>query len=238
MRFRAIEIVTLLALLSSAAAATDGGSTRFREFPDYRCRLALPGPQFQWRDHSQVPNAQAMLGDEAGTILILQIHQAPSGFVLDDTFIRGFDEGFVRPGQVTKIDGAMTTFLDLPCYEVHARMEEPRLIMTSRCFAANGFIYSLQMLSNEIPTPGRPLAQVFSAFQFVGTPVPPQPRSAEDRQAYNTGHLIGRLTFYLIVAVVVISIVKRVLRQKPPAAPGAPTACDTQDQSGTSGQAR
>jgi hypothetical protein len=221
-RIPAVRIATLIVTLWVTSSGTAGESGIPREFPDYRCRLALPGPQYKWLDHSRVAGALAMLGDDSGTALIFMVNAAPRDFALDARFIRGFDEGLEHPGQVVKMDGEIKSFSGVPCYQVHARMEGRGLFLTGKCFAANDYFYSLQLISPDIPSQDNHLENIFSAFQFIGTPVVPQPRSAADRQACNSGYLIGQLTFYLILAVVVIWIIKRVVRRKPPStnAPG------------------
>ena len=233
MGYLQIQIVTLLTVLSASPAAPAPESGQVKEFPNYRCRLVLPGPQFQWLDHGRIRDAQAALGDPAGTILTFLIYDAPSDFAFDETFIRGLEQGFQQTGQVTRIDGGMTTFQDLPCYQMHARIEGRGLFMTHKCFAVNGFLYGLQLLSPELPTRDSPLEKVFSAFQFIGTPLVPPPRSLAKRRAFDDARLIAKLAGGLLLLLAAILTALRVRRKKAPLAP-PPTIPDSGDSGVTS----
>ncbi len=216
MGFLGIQIVTLLTTLSVGLPAGADANAPSREFSDYRCKLVLPGPQFHWLDPGQIRNAQAALSDDAGTVLTFLVSAAPRDFAFDSAFICGFDGGFQQPEQIRRIDAGMTTFHGLPCYQVHARLKEGGLFVTQKCFAANGCLYTLQLLSRELPARDSPLEKVFSAFQFVGLPTVPQSLVTSEPPTYHAGLVFGALFGFIVAGLAVVLIVWQVTQRRPP----------------------
>ncbi len=120
---------------------------------------------------------------------------------------------------ISKLDGEIATFKDIPCYAIHGRLETEGLFLTNKCFAANGYLYIVQLISAELPAPGENnLEAVFSAFEFVGTPHVPKPRSPGEQRAYEAGRLMGQIIGYCIIGAVLFTIVKRLTCRKKTAA--------------------
>lgn len=215
MRFKYAKlIITLLVVHSCTAMAND--AERIKEFQDRRCRLALPSSEFKWLDNSQIPNTLAAFGDNSGIVFIVLTFKTPDGFVLTKGFTKGFDEGSCQSGMFSKISGEIIKFRNLPCYQVHLRSVKDGSVMTVRAFAANGYLYQLQLIGSILPIENRnKLENIFSAFEFVGMPnLPtPKPPSAEQK-AYNFGMQMGRISVYCLIAAVILFVARRLVRKR------------------------
>jgi hypothetical protein len=206
--------LTGVALIIGASRTAVAQTETTREFAQYQCKLALPGAEFKWLDETRIPNVTAMLGDASGTVLLLLVNPVPPGVVVSK---KGFDDGFFKPGAVTKLEGKDITFRGVPCYQAHARIEANGAIATIRAFTANGFFYQLQLIGSNLPVSQREkLGTVFDAFQFVGDPVlpTPQPASAIERSLKFSGYM-GRVVSLCLIAIVILLVVRAVRRKKP-----------------------
>jgi len=207
-------MVAAFMVYALTAAASD--TERIREFENFRCRLILPDPNTEWIDHTQIPGAKAALGDDSGRVLVFMVNEAADSFVLNDSFIEGFDESFNKPGVISKISGQITAFRNVPCYQFNARIEQDGSIVTGKIFAANGYLYQLQLIGGELPINERnDMDNIFHAFEFFGKPNPheSQPTSPE-QQAYNFSRKMGRIIGYCIIVIIVVLVGKMLIRKK------------------------
>ena len=218
MRRTAVKLLCLVVLFQHGALAASGAA-RTREFKEYRCRLTLPGPRFQWLDHTKIPDCVAVFGDASGTLgLTMAVQKNPEGAVVNESFVKAFDKGAIQPGVTSKISGRIGRFRGVPCYQLHARYEEDGSIGTMRVFPANGYIYVLVLTGSNLPISERnKLGSIFSAFEFVGEPVLPVPKPSlsEDEVGRSTAkYKLTGLILVTTVTVIFLSIWDRIRRRK------------------------
>ncbi len=213
---RPAMVYVAAAFMIHSLAAPASNAQEVKEFAEHRCKLTLPGPGFQWLDHSNIPHAMAALGDDSGTMLIMLANKNPEGLVVSKDFCRGFDDSFDQPGVISKISGAITTFRGVPCYQLHARLEQNGTIGTIRAFAANGYVYQLQLLGNSAPIEQRnTLDRLFAAFEFVGEPILPAPAPPRPEEtAYKFSENMGKIAGYCIVGIILLTIAGKVTGRK------------------------
>lgn len=207
-------LAAALMIYSLAGIANDVGNARV--FADRQCKLTLPGAGFRWLDHSKIPQAVAALGNDSGTMLLMTINKAPDGFVLKESFVRGFDKSFNQPGVASKISGEIVTFRGVPCYQLHARLGQDGSIATIRAFGANGYLYQLQLVGSRLPVERRgELDGVFSAFEFTGTPsLPTSAPQTSEQQAYNFSENMGKIAGGCIIGVIILAGAGKLLGKK------------------------
>ena len=208
--YKPFSLFILAAMAFSTSISYADESGRVIDFPAYHCRLTLPDPCMEWLDHSQVPQAQAVFGDAQGTIVIFMVHKIPAGLVLNESFTKGFDETFERPGVIRKTGGEITTFSGAPCYHLYGRLEQEGKTFIYKLFAANGFMYGLQLISGDYPGERAIIPDnYFSAFEFIGEPLIAKPRGAASQpQTHNISRIMGRVIGYCVIGIVVISVIK------------------------------
>lgn len=210
-RYVALLIVGLIAN-GMAYAAPSADMTK--DFADYHCRLSLPGStDFEWLDHTQIPQAAAALRNSSGTTVLLLVTKVPSDFTLNT---KGFDDGLCAPGVASKLKSEKATFRGVPCYQICVRFEQNNAIAAIRAFAANGFLYQVQIIGESLPIDDQSkLEHLFSMFEFIGSPATTVAKApSSEQKAYNFSRLMGRLVGICLIAIIVLVVAKRMFGKK------------------------
>jgi len=209
MKSFSLTIIVALCVYPSLLHATEPETER--RFEQYKCKLVLPDSEYRWLDHTIISNSTAVIGDDSGTIFVLRISNAPGHRQINKGFIREFDEGFMEGADISKISGEITKFKSIPCYQMHARFDSDNLITTSRAFFANGYLYQLQIVGSELPIDERDkLENIFSSFEFIGTPILPEPK--EDTKNGIENIVVGIIEF--LIGIIGIVVVVRLITKK------------------------
>ena len=208
--------IVVLALVFSQYAESAEDAERAKEFPDHRCRLLLPAPDFVWLDHSHIPDSIAAFGNGSGMMLILLVLKTPDDFAVGDSFSNGFDEGITQSGDLSKISGEIITFRGVPCYQMHTRINQDGSIATTKAFGANGYLYQLQLIGSKLPINERGnLEKVFASFEFLGAPRLPELKPASRQtKPYKFSRMMGRIAAYCIIGIIILVVVKSVIRKR------------------------
>jgi hypothetical protein len=211
-----IHILILATLMACALTATAGNNGHLKVFEQYSCRLTLPDPNFEWIDHTQIPQAKAALANDSGAIILFMVNKASDELVINDAFIKGFNESYYKRDVISKISSEMTNFRNVPCYKAHSRLEQENSLATIIIFAANGFVYQLQLISDEATIrEHQKLETVFSAFDFLTKPrLHVAKPSTSGQRAYEFGEKMGRILFYCIIGIVILSVIKKLKNRK------------------------
>jgi hypothetical protein len=215
MRGKTIPFLFVAMVLCNSADAVE--TERTKEFKRYKCKLTLPGPGYQWLDHTKAADVAAAIGDPSGRVmLIMSVTADPEETPMGETFTREYDRGFMATG-MTKISGQVGRFKEVPCYQIHAR-DEADAVVTARSFPANGYIYSLAIMGSDLPVNQRSrLEPLFSAFEFIGEPTVPsgQPKITEEEvdRSMNKYKLIGGI-FATLLAIIVLTIRDNIRRKR------------------------
>ncbi len=202
-------VVSLFTAFQQQAVAV-GDSRQTKEFDEYKCKLTLPSAGCEWFDEKKIPHATAVFSNEADVLLVMAVSRNEEGFPINNEFIRGFDNGFFKSGNMSKTSSEITSFRGVPCYEFHVRAHDDNSVMTCKVFAANGYVYQLQVFGSPLPVKERDkLEPFFESFEFIGKPVPP----AEKTEAHKLGYKAGKIAAYAIMGVVVLGILKMIRRK-------------------------
>ena len=202
-----IKAVVVAALCASAAEAAE-----VKDFEQYKCKLVLPGEQFKWLDNPGPASLIAAFRDDSGLIVNLIVDKTPDYYSLNESSTKGLDDGITKSGKAEILERTITRFRDVPCYQLHARLAQDNSLFTVRLFVANGYLYQMWLAGSNLPIEERSkLDEVFSAFQFVGTPSVPDPGLTS---AYKFGEKMGRIVAYCIVGIIVVLVARWLTRTR------------------------
>jgi hypothetical protein len=153
----------ILTLPSMALAAAE--SERTLELSSYKCKLTLPSGKFDWLEPSPILKAVAAMGDDSEAWMILMIHPLPEGLSIQESYRKGFENGFAQSSAATVLESKTINFKGAPCFEIHARLDQDGSVISVRALAANGHIYQLMVMGSDLPVEKRGELEVFfSAF--------------------------------------------------------------------------
>jgi hypothetical protein len=205
MRRTAMGLLCVAVVLAwCSAVGSEAGRTM--DFPQYGCKLTLPGPGYQWLDHTQVPHAAALFADASGTVRVLMlVLENEDGAPINERFVKEFDRGFTESGDASKISGRIGRFRSVPCYQMHARLRQLSSPVTIRTFAANGCIFQLQVINSDLPIDQRgKLEPLFSAFEFTREPELPEPKA--DVAETELARLVAKYKFIVLIGAGAIAV--------------------------------
>ncbi len=218
---KTVVLATVLLGLSANGFAREQPDTR--EFTADRCKLTL-GVGDDWFDTGQIRGATAGIEGEFG-VLILAIQKLPKHVPVNQEFIKGFEKGAIKAGLSTKVRGELTQFKGVQCYDLIYRLEQDGSLVYSKTFAANGRMYSLQVMDSPVPLAERQkLDSRFAAFSFIGAPQPhvakaaPESTGRKPNFSERMGSLAARLLILAVLLAGVQQIFKRSRRKKAAAA--------------------
>jgi hypothetical protein len=195
-----------------------------KTYSEAQCKYTLPGPEWEWLDPQLAPQADAKC-------LALAKNQDGVGFTLRFQPLAGekptaksfesFETGFIKGGQMKKLDGKQISFKGISAYQIDAEM--PGRIGTSiRIMYANDCFYALQVINALGPLAAAESDPVFQGFDFVNQPQPiPMDPAFERGQAIGRG--IGSLLCMGAVVLAVVFLFKK-RRSRPNAGTNGPTA--------------
>lgn len=200
-------ILTFTSLILLSLNSVDDEIPNVKEFPEYSCKLTLPGPEFKWANKTLPPELLAGFYDESGTDLTLSVQSIAKNVKIDEFFIRDLQESYLNDDSVALISGKMTTFQNVPSYQIRFRSLENDAIKTTRFIIANGYLYGLhlELQEGQITEDGR-RNKIFDAFEFIGDPQLPRSsyRSPNLRPKGKRNKTIRRLVKFFIGIVGVI----------------------------------
>src|SRR5262245_41655919 len=107
MRFKFLAITFVLFLLAQSSVC---GNEKVKTFAVPQCRYTLPSNNWNWIDHSDVPNAVCAAEHEDGRVVILFISTFPKDMVIDQAFVDQFDEEAASLAKAKKRGGRITSF--------------------------------------------------------------------------------------------------------------------------------
>ncbi len=174
---------------------TTGGS---RDFPEHKCRYALPGKDWSWMEPTP-PNHLCLATNRKGFVLKVSFNEHPSAGHVGEKFAAELDKDQLQAGQATKRGGHFTAFRGLPCYQLEIR-EPGGQTSVSRAFIANGIAYNVSVVGKQEPIElDAHFEDIMDGFDFTEPPVEPVPAKAgSDRAIYI---IVGGLVFCLFVAI-------------------------------------
>jgi hypothetical protein len=208
--FLSLVTVAIALFVSGPVAAADLVKT----FPDYRCRLSVPGPNWTWLPDNSLPNAMCVARSPDGTVLFLAVVPVPAGTVLDEKFVADFDPTQENP-MVTARGGRLGTFRGLTSYDWFGRVG-PTDTAVIRMVIANGFAYQVHLLGKADPVERRPdFEAILNGFEFTDPPTPPEPTDRGKALAYNIGKMIGYgLPVAIVVGLVIVGLRRKDRRRQ------------------------
>jgi hypothetical protein len=195
----------LVLLVSFSSAA--GEETR--TFPDARCTYTLPGPDWEFLD-PKLLTVDMGKGDN----LVLARTQKGRGFHLrtmplapgekvTPRAFESFEFGFIKAGNMKKLNASRLTFKGLPSYQFDAVFPDGKGI-TVRLLYANKLLYILQAVNTGGPLDAKDAEPIFQGFNFIGTPEPVAMAEAEIDPSFERGRIIGQGCFSLMVMVGIV----------------------------------
>src|SRR5262245_16718567 len=104
-----------------------GAEEDTRTFPDFKCQLKLPGPDWSW-DEKRIPKSVFSAASTKGFIVILTCTSSPSPVPMNQQAADGFEKGLYQPGQLDKRSGRFVTFKGLPCYQAEGKLADGRTV--------------------------------------------------------------------------------------------------------------
>ncbi len=211
-------IFTLTALICCTLDTEPDTIPRVKEFPEYSCQITLPDSKCQWMQEKLPPDTLAVFIDDTGMKLVVAAQKVPAGVVLNESLIKNIQMPYSQDDSVSIINGEMITFREIPCYQFQIRFKENSSISIIRIFIANGCLYDLQFVDNQLPVdalknPVESLIKLetgFSAFKFIGTPdIPVSTAHAPEKKTYQTGILLMKVVFFIFIIVGVLLAVAK-----------------------------
>lgn len=219
----ALQGMALLLFCCLPAAASDNEKI----FPEQRCRLVLPGNDFQWvlipPNTLQQTEAAAVFESNSGLAVSFIVVRAPQGISIGPKLIEEYDAENKQSG-CTKISGTIIQFRDIPCYQFHFQAPQYRSIVTGRIFVAYGYVYQLWIAGSDLPIEQRDqLDPLFNSFEFTSPPLlPKSPTETMNSslpgytlEVHNTSILIIKIGLYILIAAGIIYAIKRFIRPTP-----------------------
>ena len=181
-----IFIAGILVFCSLYLKAVD--NSKEKEFVDIKCKITLPDGA-QWLDQSQVPGCKAFFKDSSERLFILL--GGKSKHAINNAFVTGFDSGFLKSANASKISGEIIKFKKVPCYQLYVKMKDQELYAIVRVFFANGYCYQLQLIGDNLAIKKQAdLDKVFSSFEFIGKPSLPKPTKKNNFLSNNLGMIV------------------------------------------------
>lgn len=151
MKGKLFLIVFCISIATCIFASGTDVSQRTKEFPKYKCKLTLPGPDYKWINHTMIPNSIAAFSDSSSSIVVsLLVMKNIEDSSIDTSFATYFDGGFFEvAGDAEKISSELGEFKSVPCYSLFARHLKEGFFSVNKVFAANGSVYTLQIVSES-----------------------------------------------------------------------------------------
>ena len=209
----------------SISLAAGDASNDVREFKELHCSVALPDKECKWIDPSKLPGCIAAFKDSTGTVLVLLVSDSPGDTTITTEFTKGYDEGAFESGVASKLAGEIISFRNIPCYQVHSKIEKDGAIGTTRVFLAHGRLYQLQAVGSRLPLDQRnQLGSLFNSFNFLSPPLPVDPTQKTPATAaprpfnpgsdFRTGRIGGIIAACCVIGIVGILLVRAVVRKR------------------------
>jgi hypothetical protein len=204
-----IRLTALTALLAAHGAVS--AQQNVRTFPEYQCRYTLPADDWSWVKPRPGVTAICAARNRDGLVLALTVLPAPAGHVVDAKFAIDMD-GWAASKELTKRDGRITTFRELPCYQLEAMLNGRTTVF--RVVIANGFHYQLELAGNADPVEKHPdFETIMNGFEFTSPPVPPSPVDPHQK-GKAVAFSVGKITTYGLLGALVLGIVIQCIRRK------------------------
>ncbi len=194
----------LIVLANQGIARSEENS---KMFDAYHCRYTLPGKGWTWHDSSEAPQAICVARNDEGLVLILSVSPDPSGEVIDDAFVKGYDSTCYASNSTRKRGGRITTFKNLTCYESEGIINDSFTSLT-RVVLANGFCYQLQLFGDAAPVEKRPdFETIMNGLEFTSPPV--AKLAPSDNRRDNISYRMGQVTGCCLVIALILLVARK-----------------------------
>jgi hypothetical protein len=210
MRTRTILWAVITLLTSHGAVLAQQNS---KEFPQYKCRYTLPGPDWSWAEPTAEMQAIFMARNGDGLVLTMSVMTASPGEVIDARFVSEYDHGPIRPDvEFRKRGGKLMTFRGLSSYQHEGILNGRTTVF--RVVIANGFLYQLQLLGKADPVERRPdFERILNGFEFTSPPVPHSPVDPHQK-GKAVAFSLGKISTYGLLGALFLGIVIQCIRRK------------------------
>lgn len=173
------KILLLTFLLLSGICALSSDGNKVKTFERYNCSLALPGSTWQWVDETDTSGFVAAAVSRENMVITLFVAKTPPGLTLDQKFINGFEEAFLKTSNTKKRSGKMIEFMGQPCYQMNVMFQDRTAVVF--LFINGGFLYNLQVLGHQSPVEGsKDFKRILGSFQFLKKIPPSQKKPFGD----------------------------------------------------------
>lgn len=167
-------ILTFTSLILLNLNSVDNEIPKVKEFPEYSCKLTLPGPEFKWSENEMLPGLLAKLKNETEISLVLAIQDTPANAKIDNSTIRQIQDSYLDEDMVTFNSGDILPFRKVPCYQYFLHFKDGHASTVARSFIANRFLYTLYLkMPQDQFEAGDNWDQLFATFEFIGNPKQP-----------------------------------------------------------------
>lgn len=148
-----------------------------RTFPEAKCSYTLPDKEWKWTE-TPTPKKGEMIclgsARKASGLIVMILHEPiPPNQVPTKANFKEFEEEVVnRPG-VKKVASGPVRFLEVPSYQVEARILDTSFIVM-RVFCANDQFYQIGII-NPLGTrlTDTAMERIFEGFRYTSGPVVP-----------------------------------------------------------------
>jgi hypothetical protein len=169
----------LLTFIFTQIPVAFGDDSR-KEFPDSKCAVSLPGPNWVWIDPKTVSAPKekiiAFLASKDNVRLTVSCQPMEPGETVKDNSLPSFEAGLLESGKLTKVSSRKMTFQAVPAMEIVTNSQAAGgsgsyLIV----FFANRMFYKLLIATlGKLADTNYERDAIFNSFQFLGTPaIPP-----------------------------------------------------------------